>query len=46
MASMWGFEPEPYWWEASALTTVSPLLPLHSKLQNGSGLVVHYIQSL
>ena len=25
MASTLGFEPEPHWWEASALTTVSPL---------------------
>ena len=22
-----GFEPVPYWWEASALTTAPPLLP-------------------
>ena len=39
MALMRGFELGPYWWEASALTTVPPLLPLHSKLQNGSELV-------
>ena len=39
MALMREFELGPYWWEASALTTAPPLLPLHSKLQNGSGLV-------
>ena len=27
MASTPGFEPGPHWWEASALTTVPPLLP-------------------
>ena len=27
MASTPGFEPGPHWWEASALTTASPLLP-------------------
>ena len=27
MGSMPGFEPRPHWWEASALTTVTPLLP-------------------
>ena len=25
--SMPGFEPGPHWWEVSALTTASPLLP-------------------
>ena len=29
MASKPGFEPGPHWWEASALTTVPPLLPNH-----------------
>ena len=28
MASTPGFEPGPHWWEASALTTAPPLLPL------------------
>ena len=28
MASTSGFEPGPHWWEASALTTVTPFLPL------------------
>ena len=28
MASTPGFEPGPHWWEASALTTTPPLLPL------------------
>jgi len=27
MASMPGVEPGPHWWEASALTTATPLLP-------------------
>ena len=27
MASTPGFEPEPHWWEASALTTAPPLQP-------------------
>ena len=29
MASMPGFEPGPYWWEASALTTAPYSLPRH-----------------
>ena len=28
MASTPGFEPGPHWWEASALTTAPPLLPI------------------
>ena len=28
MVSTPGFEPGPHWWEASALTTAPPLLPL------------------
>ena len=28
MASTLGFELEPHWWEASALTTATPFLPL------------------
>ena len=31
MASTPGFEPGPQWWEASALTTAPPLLPLMHK---------------
>ena len=29
MASTPGVEPGPHWWEASALTTATPLLPKH-----------------
>ena len=32
MASTPGFEPGPHWWEASALTTAPPLLPLTQKI--------------
>ena len=31
MASTPGFEPGPHWWEASALTSVPPLLPKEKK---------------
>ena len=30
MAWTLGFEPRPHWWEASALTTASPLLPQYT----------------
>ena len=30
MASTPGFEPGPHWWEASALTTAPPILPINS----------------
>ena len=29
MASTAGFEPGSHWWEASALTTATPLLPIN-----------------
>ena len=32
MASTPGFEPGPHWWEASALTTAPPFLPLDLSL--------------
>ena len=31
MVSTPGFEPGPHWWEASALTTAPPLLPIERK---------------
>ena len=31
MVSTPGFEPGPHWWEASALTSVPPLLPKEKK---------------
>ena len=33
MASTLGFEPGPHWWEASALTTAPPLLPVQTYLK-------------
>ena len=34
MSSTHGFEPEPHWWEASALTIAPPLLPTVTRLIN------------
>ena len=41
MASTLGFEPVPHWWEASALTTASPLLPVTLHLSRREFKVPH-----
>ena len=41
MASTPGVEPGPHWWEASALTTASPLLPVTLHLSRREFKVPH-----
>ena len=46
MALTLGFEPWPHWWEASALTTAPPLLPLVVVCLVLWVLRLHYLQWL